>query len=226
MPRAPRKKEEIEEVRNKILDYALNIICNEGYESLTMRKLGDRMGCAAKTIYNYYNGKEEIYIRILIKGFQALNERADEALKGVVDPVEKLRLLCNVYISFGLDNVYYYNLMFSWDVPKYTSYLGTYFESAAKEEKDIAMYYAAISEAAISEALSGKSSCGNGRGGKVSKKEAIFHLVRLWSALHGYVSLHISQSFREYNSNTLQFRERIIEEMLTSIKFYGKRGLP
>jgi len=218
MPRAPRKKEEIDEVRDKILVTALDIICNEGYDSLTMRKLGDRMGCAAKTIYNYYNGKEEIYIRILTKGFQALNNRADEALKGVVDPVEKLRLLCDVYISFGLDNVYYYNLMFNWDVPKYTNYLGTYFESAAKEEKNTAMYYAAISEAAISEALSGKGAAG--KSGRVSKKEAVFHLVRLWSALHGYVSLHISQSFREYSSNTLQFRERIIEEMLTGIKRY------
>ena len=211
MPRAPRKKEEIEEVRDKILDYALNIICDEGYDSLTMRKLGIRMGCAAKTIYNYYSGKEEIYLRILTKGFQALNTSADKALKGVIDPVQKLRLLCNVYISFGLENIYYYNLMFNWDVPKYTSYLGTYFESAAKEEKETAMYYAAISEAAISEALSRK--------GKVTKKDAVFHLVRLWSALHGYVSLHISHSLREYYSNTLQFRERIIEEMLASIKF-------
>ena len=214
MPRARRKKEEIDEIRDKILDYALNIICDEGYESLTMRKLGNRMGCAAKTIYNYYSGKEEIYLRILTKGFKALNTLADEALKGVVDPVEKLRLLCNVYISFGLENIYYYNLMFNWDVPKYTSYMGTYFESAAKEEKETAMYYAAISEAAISEALSRKAASGN-----VSKKDAVFHLVRLWSALHGYVSLHISHSFREYHSNTLQFRERIVEEMLADIKF-------
>ena len=210
MPRVPRKKEEIDEVRDKILDCALDIICNEGYDSLTMRKLGSRLGCAAKTIYNYYDSKEEIYLRILIKGFRTLNTRADEALNGVTDPTEKLRILCNVYIRFGLENIFYYNLMFSWDVPKYTSYLGTYFESAAKEEKDTAMYYAVISEAAISQLLSKKR--------KVSRQDAAFHLVRLWSALHGYVSLHISQSFREYHSNTLQFRERIVEEMLAGIK--------
>jgi len=205
-----RKKEEIDEVRNRILDYALTIICDEGYGNLTMRKLGSRLGCAAKTIYNYYSCKEEIYLRILIRGFQTLNSYADEAMKGVSDPIEKLKVLCNVYIRFGLENIYYYNLMFNWDVPKYTSYLGTYFELTAKEEKETAMHYAVISEAAIIDVLSKKR--------KVSKQEAAFHLVRLWSGLHGYVSLHISQSFREYHSNTLQFRERIVEEMLMGIR--------
>jgi len=100
--------------------------------------------------------------------------------------------------------------MFNWDVPKYTSYLGTYYESAAKEEKDTAMHYAVISEAAISGILSKK--------GEVSKQDTTFHLVRMWSVLHGYVSLHISQSFREYHSDTLQFQQRIVEEMLESFK--------
>ncbi|MCL2127425.1 MAG: TetR/AcrR family transcriptional regulator [Treponema sp.] len=210
MPRAPRNTEEINGIREKILDKALGIIIEEGYDGLTMRELGKRLGCAAKTIYNYYASKEEIYLGILTRGFETLNAGADEALKGVGDPRERLRVLCDVYIRFGLENIHYYNLMFSWDVPKYTSYLGTYFESAAKEEKDTAMHYAVISEAAISEILLNK--------GKKSKKESAYHLIRMWSMLHGYVALHNSRSFREYHSNTLQFRRRIIDELLAGIK--------
>lgn len=208
MPRTARNATEVNEVRDKILDYALDIIVDEGYDSLTMRKLGGRLGCAAKTIYNYYGSKEEIYLRILIKAFQALNNSADEALINVSDPVERLRVLCNVYIGFGLENVHYYNIMFSWDVPKYTNYLGTYFESAAGEQKETAMHYAVISEAAISEILSKK--------GESPDDESAYHLVRMWSMLHGYVSLHNSHSFREYHSNTLQFRQKIVEEILAS----------
>ena len=209
MPRSPRNVEEINGVKEKILDCALEIINEEGYNGLTMRELGKRLGCAAKTIYNYYNSKEEIYLWILTKGFETLNANADKALKGVADPKERLRILCAVYIRFGLENVHYYNLMFNWDVPKYTNYLGTYFESAAKEEKDTAMHYAVISEAAISEILLTKK--------KNSKKESAYHLIRMWSMLHGYVSLHNSSSFREYHSNTLQFRQRIVEELLAGI---------
>jgi len=208
MPRTPRNESEINEVRDKILEHALDIICDEGYDSLTMRKLGNLLGCAAKTIYNYYDSKEEIYLRILTRAFESLNASADGAIRGVSDPVEKLRILCNVYIRFGLENVHYYNIMFSWDVPKYTNYLGTYFESAASEEKETAMHYAVISEAAISEILS--------KNGGKPKEERVYHLIRMWSMLHGFVSLHISHSFREYHSDTLQFQQKIVEEILAS----------
>ena len=209
MPRAARNSAEVNEVKNRILEYALNIICDEGYESLTMRELGSRLGCAAKTIYNYYSSKEEIYLRILTKAFEALNTSADDALKGVSDPVQKLRLLCNVYIRFGLENVHYYNIMFSWDVPKYTNYLGTFFESSASEEKNTAMHYAVISEAVISEILSKKA--------KALKEEAAYHIIRMWSTLHGFVSLHNSHSFQEYRANTLQFQQKIVDEIITSL---------
>ena len=210
VPRVPRKKEKIDEIRDTILDYALDIIVDEGYDNLTMRELGDRLGCAAKTIYNYYSCKEEIYLRILVKGFELLNNNADAALNGVTDPVEKLRVLCNAYISFGMENVHYYNLMFSRDVPKYTSYLGTYFESAARKEKETAMYYAVVSEAAISEILK--------KNGRDSEEERAYHLVRMWSMLHGYVSLHNSRSFPEYYSDTLQFQQRIVDELLAGLQ--------
>ena len=206
MPRAPRNKAEVDGVKDRILEYALEIINARGYESLTMRELGSRLGCAAKTIYNYFGSKEEIYLRILTKAFEQLNDAADTALGGVSDPVLKLRILCNVYISFGLENVHYYNIMFSSDVPKYTNYLGTYFEPAASEEKETAMHYAVISESAISEALSQK--------GDASKDESAYHLVRIWSMLHGFVSLHNSHSFREYHEDTLQYRKKIVEEIL------------
>ena len=209
MPRTARNKDEIDEVRDMILDHALGIICNKGYESLTMRELGQSLGCSAKTIYNYYSSKEDIYLRILTKGFETLNAEADKAIDGIVNSLQRLRILCNVYINFGLKNIHYYNLMFSWDLPKYTSYIGTFFESAAREEKEVAMHYTIITETAISQVLS--------KNGKVQKKEIVYHLVRMWSQLHGFIMLHNSSSFREYHSDTLRFREQMIDELLAGL---------
>ena len=206
MPRAARNKKEIDGVRDKILDNALEIISTEGYDDLTMRKLGSRLGCAAKTIYNYYSSKEEIYLRILTKGFKTLNAKADAAIKSISNPIEQLRKLCNIYITFGLEYVHYYNIMFSWDVPKYTNYIGSFFESAAREEKETVMHYATISETAISELLSHKSA--------YSKRKIAYHLVRMWTQLHGFVTLYNSYSFREYYPHTLHFQQRIVEELI------------
>ena len=54
MPRVARNQDEIDEIKDSILDGALSIIIEEGYDSFTMRKLGSALGCAAKTIYNYF----------------------------------------------------------------------------------------------------------------------------------------------------------------------------
>jgi len=209
MPRSPRDKKTVEKIRDEILDRALDIISREGYDNLTMRRLGDCLGCAAKTIYNYYCSKEEIYLRVLTRGFETLNSCADKAIEGVEDPMEKLRIMSNVYIRFGMKNVNYYNIMFNRDVPKYTSYVGTSLAEVAKEAKDTAMYYAGTSEKALSEILRSH--------GETSTEDVSFQLIRIWSGLHGFVSMNNSRSFHEYYANPVHFQHRFVEDMLSGI---------
>ena len=209
MPRLPRDKETVDKIRDEILDNALEIINSEGYDNLTMRRLGDCLGCAAKTIYNYYCSKEEIYLRVLTRGFEKLNSHANEALEGVEDSMEKLRIMSNVYINFGMENVNYYNIMFNWDVPKYNDYVGTPLIDVAKVQKDTAMYYADTAEKALSDILQGK--------GVTSAEEVSYNLIRIWSGLHGFVSMNNSHSFYEYYPNPVTFQRRFIEDMLSEI---------
>ena len=206
MPKQSRNEEEVNEVRDNILSRALQIITDEGYSGLTMRKLGASLGCAAKTIYNYYGSKDEIYLRIRMDGFEKLNNMAHDALAGESDPLARLRILGNTYVHFGLAYSHYYNIMFSWDVPKYTSYVGTSFEQLASREREIALHYTVLAEMEITDILTQNGVC--------SRDEMTFHVARMWSVLHGYISLHHSMSFREYSVDTLAFQERIIDEML------------
>jgi len=208
MARAARNKEEIEKTKDHILDQALEIIANEGYDSLSMRKLGDRLGCAAKTIYNYFSSKEEIYIRVLTRGFEMLNAQAEAALEGITDPLEKLRVLSTVYIRFGMENANYYNIMFNWDVPKYTDYIDTVLEPVAREEKEVAFYFARMAEEALAEIL---------KSAKDSEEQIPFQVIRLWSGLHGLVSLYNSHGFREYVPAPEQYINRIANDLLSDL---------
>jgi len=79
----------------------------------------------------------------------------------------------------------------------------------AWEEKEIAMHYATVAEAAIAEALLAK--------GITDKSETEYRLIRMWAELHGFVSLNNSLSFREYHPDTLQFKDKIVREMLTDL---------
>lgn len=208
MPRAARNTDEIEKARDNILDQALDIIANEGYDNLTMRKLGDCLGCAAKTIYNYYSSKEEIYLRVLTKGFEMLNAQAAAAIEGIDDPMERLRILSTVYTSFGIENANYYNIMFNWDVPKYTNYVGTVLEPVAKEEKDVAFFFAQKAEEALAEIFINQEE---------PEDEIAFQLIRMWSGLHGIVSLYNSHGIHEYASDPEKYIRRIAEDLLSDL---------
>ena len=76
-----RNEKEVEQVRQKILEGALEIIVKEGFDSLTMRKLGTRIGMTAPNIYNYYAGKDALYISIVIAGFEMLHRALQKAFR-------------------------------------------------------------------------------------------------------------------------------------------------
>ncbi|PQM47983.1 Tetracycline repressor protein class A [Mycobacterium talmoniae] len=44
----------------RIVDAASDLIAAEGFRGLSMRKLGDRLGCAAMSLYRYFATKEEL----------------------------------------------------------------------------------------------------------------------------------------------------------------------
>lgn len=208
MPRAARSSLEIEKAKDHILDQALEIIGNEGYASLSMRKLGNRLGCAAKTIYNYFSSKEEIYIRVLTRGFEMLNAQAEAALEGIADPLEKLRMLSTVYLRFGMENANYYNIMFNWDVPKYTDYIDSDLEPVAREEKEVAFYFARTAEEALAQIL---------KNAKAPEEQITFQVIRLWAGLHGLVSLYNSHGFREYEANPEKYFQQIAHDLLSDL---------
>jgi AcrR family transcriptional regulator len=213
VPRTARNDDEIEKTRDEILDQALDMIGSDGYDSLTMRRLGARLGFAAKTIYNYFSCKEEIYIRVLTRGFEELNRRAEEVVAAVADPWERLRALVRTYITFGTENANYYNIMFNWDVPKYHDYVGTILEPIAFEEKKTAFRFAEIAKAA----LAAIGAVGKG-GGDLTDEELTYQILKLWSELHGIVSLFNSRGILEFEVDFTAFVERVTEEMLARFR--------
>ncbi len=206
MPKPARPAQEIEEIRRRILDEALLMIAAEGFDGMTMRGLADKFGFSAKTLYNYFSCKEEIYLMVLTHGFELLNSRLVEALEGLDDPVERLRTLCRTYVDFGIHNANYYNIMFNWDVPKYNDYKDTVMEPIARAEKMTAFKMADIVGAVAGEISE--------RYGNFPRSEIGYLVLRLWTALHGVVSLFNSRGMHEYESDPLPVVARLTEDTL------------
>ena len=102
MPKLARPAEEVAEIRRRILDQALTLIAEHGYDSLTMRSLAGKFGFAAKTLYNYFSSKEEIYLMVLTRGFELLNAELAEATAKLKNPIDKLKAICRTYVDFGI----------------------------------------------------------------------------------------------------------------------------
>jgi AcrR family transcriptional regulator len=180
MPRNPRTEVEVEAVRARILDEALELFAEAGWEGFSMRKLGARLDVAAKTIYNYVESRDEIYLGLLIRGFRQLHSELVAATSAVEGPWEQVSALVGAYVDFGLANTNMYNLMFTWHVPKYDDYVGTPLEDLALVELEAALENQRLLAALIVACV--------GDAGPVSDDDLRFVAIRAWTQMHGYVA--------------------------------------
>lgn len=139
MPPKSKNKQQIEEEKQKIIDNAMIIIREKGLSGLTMRSLAKSLGMTATSIYYYFINKNEIYLYILIRGFDLLYEKLESGITQDTKPLNRLELFLRAYINFGMTHQSYYELMFSTNDPKSLEFAGLPVESLAMYEKENAM---------------------------------------------------------------------------------------
>ena len=181
MPKAQRTPEEIEQVKYRILKQAARLIVDIGYDGFTMRKLGVKLGVTATTIYNYYKNKDDLFINLLIKGFHSLYEQLDAARQQHPHPPEQLRAMIAAFMEFGLTNPHFYNLMYTWHVPKYNNYADTAMEPVARQQLEAAMKIPNIFSSTV-------KNYARDLGRHIDDDDVRFLLIHYWSALHGFIA--------------------------------------
>ena len=199
MPASARPMEEIEAYKEKILETALDIVSKEGFLSLSMRKISERLAVSATAIYYYYLNKDEIYLGLQTKGFEQLYARFKKIHQKKASPVTKLKNFIEQYLDFGINNPYLYEIMFTLNTPKYADFVGTELEPVAHLEKQTALSVAEISAALLSEIIASNP--------RLSKMDPSHEVVILWTSLHGVVSLINSRVLQEVETNMEDFLE-------------------
>ena len=203
MPKAARSQEDIDLIRERILNAALRIISEHGFKFFSMRKLAAKLGMSATTIYNYYSSKDELYLMILTKGFDMLYKDLLTIFKSYENPLDGLRKMVRAYVSFGIKNAHYYNIMFTSDAPKYRDYIGTDIEPVAYFEKQTALQLVDIAAKGIIRVSPG-----------IDPDDARYCAIRLWSFLHGIIALSNSRVLKEVDEDPEEIIERIIEDII------------
>jgi len=209
MPKATRSVEQIEEVRDRILDRALEILEKHGYEKLSMGKLGSKMNMTAANIYNYYANKDELLIAIHKKTFQMLHNEFRNAVNATDPPLERMRSLAYAFIEFGTGNVNIYDIMFNRPIRQHHDYIGTPQEALSYDEYSNSLKTMAFAVMVVRDYAETRPD--------LRDVDPKFLTIKMLSALHGIVSLHNSRILFEMDDSPDIVLKAVIDDALRSI---------
>ncbi len=106
-----------EENRINILDAALKIVKEEGWQALSMRKIADIIEYTAPMIYEYFSNKEAILSELACKGYGILAKRVRQAKEREEVPEKQLEAMWLAYWHFAFEEKELYQLMYGIGTP-------------------------------------------------------------------------------------------------------------
>src|SRR5450432_302672 len=106
-----RKEKDRVEMRQRIIDAAIQMFLEEGYEKTSIRNIAEKIEYSPATIYLYYKDKDELLYDVQGQAFEKLDLAFHENATSP-DPIKKLEQIMETYIRFGKKNPELYDLMF------------------------------------------------------------------------------------------------------------------
>ncbi len=101
------------DLKQAILDEARRVLEEQGYTSLSTRRLASAVGCTATSIYLYFKSKDALIYALIEEGFQELNKRMILASQGEGTLLERMERAAMEYVRFGLERTHYYEVMYT-----------------------------------------------------------------------------------------------------------------
>ena len=125
------------------------------------------------TPYRYFENKEELFAMVRTEAFRRFADAQRDAVAGIEDPEDALRVLGRAYVSFALDEPDAYHIMFE----LLQAPAGTYPELEAEQARAFSYLHEAVQASVDAGILEG---------------ESLRRAHYLWAQLHGLVSLHLA----------------------------------
>lgn len=175
-----RKEREKKEMRQAILDAALDLFQAKGYDAVSIRNIAEAIEYSPATIYLYFKDKNEIFFALQ---YEAAAVKRDHILPvaNIEDPWERLVEFGRRYIDFGMKHPGLYDLLFIIRAPM---------ESVENQECwALGMSVHQFFEDTV-------QACVDARHFKSTDTKTIAYT--LWCFAHGLVSLFVRDRMRMY----------------------------
>ena len=174
-----RKEKQKLEIKKMILDASMKLFVEEGFDSVTIRKIANLIEYSPTTIYLYFKDKNEIFYQLHELGFQKMGEM-NSSVAAIKNPLTRLYKMGENYIEFGLTHPEFYDIMFISRAPMQVL--------EAMENCDWKSGEAALHAlmATVDECMQKKF---------IRKQNVQVVTMAIWGMVHGLVSLQIRSRF-------------------------------
>ena len=188
--------------KKDIVDAAEKLFFTKGYVNSTMDEVAQEAGFTKRTLYSYFNSKEEIYEKIIQRGYELLNIKFLDVLEATKDDSEqsKIKAMGYTLINFERDFSGYYKSIFEYD--------GSETIPNGLEENTIDMLQKSIKKGIIN-------------GEITDKMDAVSISLILWASIVGFVNTFSRKQkyIKDYfKADSRELIERGLNLVLDSIK--------
>lgn len=195
MARPQRAPDEVEAVRQNILEVALEVLNQDGYVKMSMNRVADQLGMTAANLYNYFGNKDQLILALQTRITEKIYQEYLAAYEAFDDPLLRLEAFMRTLVRVGLRHPNYYDLLFSITAPRLEDYVGTKLEPVARTEKQEA-YEIAVRTREIYKKVVMEISA---QYGSFEPSEVSLLLDQLWCTVHGAVMLYNRNFLRRFS---------------------------
>jgi len=110
-PAERRRQQSRADARRAILDATEALLVEDGFDAFSMRRLAERCGYTAPTIYHHFGDKQRLIDALVDERFAGLVRSLKRAQNGGEDPIASLRAVALAFTRFGLRNPTFYALL-------------------------------------------------------------------------------------------------------------------
>ncbi len=104
-------------LRERIREAARELFAREGFESVSMRRIGAKAGCSAMAMYRHFENKEELLVSLCEETFSEMVRRIDAGREKPGTRLEKLRRCIRTIIDFHLGHPNQFKVTFMTEIP-------------------------------------------------------------------------------------------------------------
>ncbi len=112
-----RKQRQLEEVRSTILKQSWQIVEDEGWQALSIRKIADAIEYSTPVVYKHFENKDAILEAFSREGYTCLADRLNQAKAHKSSPRTQLEAISQAYWQFAHEHPKHYQIMYGLGIP-------------------------------------------------------------------------------------------------------------